>query len=99
MKALLALGMVDVEPGPRLVNRYRLSRRWREISEAEAATLARQARQIMPQRRFERRRVPVQQPQPQPVKVIVPVEMVEPVVQFMAERKPSLPSSGLALGR
>jgi hypothetical protein len=43
----------------------------------------------MPQRRFEKRRDPVQPPPP--VQEIEPVETDEPL-QFMAERKPSLPT-------
>jgi hypothetical protein len=66
-----------------MVGRYRLSDRWRSIDADEAARLERAARAIMPQRRCERRRVPVE---PQPL----PETHVEPV-PFM-ERKPSLPS-------
>jgi hypothetical protein len=65
VKALVALGWIDVEAGPRLVNRYRLSRRWATIDAGEAARLVREARKVMPQRRHEKRRVPVE-PQPAP---------------------------------
>ena len=82
LKMLDRLGLIDVSRG-RLGNCYSPSTRWRTILDAaQAAALARQARAIMPTRRFEARREP-----PQPVKVIEPVEPV----QFM-ERKPSMPT-------
>lgn len=86
LKVLIATGLIDaLAPGPRMVGRYRLSDRWRTISEADAKRLAREARAPMQQRRHEKRRVPVE---PQPV----PETHDEPVVQFMVERKPSMPS-------
>jgi hypothetical protein len=90
LKVLIATGLIDaIAPGPRLVGRYILSDRWRSMDAAEAARLVRAARAIMPQRRFEKRRDPVQPPPP--VQEIEPVETDEPL-QFMAERKPSLPT-------
>jgi DNA-binding transcriptional ArsR family regulator len=87
LKVLIATGLIDaIEPGPRLIGRYRLSDRWRTVSEADAKRLAREARAIMPQRRFERRRTPVA-PQPAPETHVEPVEPV----QFM-ERRPSMPT-------
>jgi hypothetical protein len=88
LKQLIALGLIDVEAGRRASNVFRLSNRWRAIGEAEAARLSKEARKVLPQRRHEKRRVPVGPPKP--VKVIEPVETVEPV-QFM-ERRPSMPS-------
>jgi hypothetical protein len=55
VKLLDHLGLVDIEPGPRLINIFRLSNRWRCIDEVEAVRLAELAREVMPQRRFERR--------------------------------------------
>jgi hypothetical protein len=88
LKQLDALGWIEITRGPRAGNVFRLSNRWRAIDADEAARLVRSARKAMPQRRHERRREPVQPP-PQPVPE--PVETDAPV-QFMAERKPSLPT-------
>ena len=90
VKQLDALGFVEVSSGVRLVNCYRLSRRWSAITKAEAVRLSISARAPLPMRRFERRRDPVQPP-PQPVRVIEPVETDGPV-QFMERRPPSMPS-------
>jgi hypothetical protein len=91
LKVLIALGLIDaLAPGPRMVGRYRLSDRWRSIDADEAKRLAREARAIMPQRRFETRREPVQ-PQALPVPVMVEVETNEPV-PFMERRPPSMPT-------
>ena len=87
LKALDALGMIDIEPGPRAGNVFRLSNRWRTINANEAARLSREARKLLPQRRHERRRVPVQPP---PQQVIEPVATDGPV-PFMERRPPSLP--------
>ena len=37
LKQVVALGFVDVKPGPRLANIFRLSQRWRSIDAAAAA--------------------------------------------------------------
>ena len=52
------LGLIEIEPGPRLVNEFRLSNRWRTIDEIEAARLAALAREVKPHRTFEKRREP-----------------------------------------
>jgi len=54
VKLLDHLGLIDIEPGPRLINIFRLSNRWRCIDEVEAVRLAELAREAMTQRRFER---------------------------------------------
>jgi hypothetical protein len=92
LKQLDALGMIEIARGPRAGNVFRLSNRWRAINADEAARLAREARTVLPQRRHEKRREPVQPLQP------VPETHVEPV-PFMAERKPSLPTLAWLDGR
>jgi hypothetical protein len=54
LKAVIALGMVDVRPGPRLGGVYRLSQRWAGIDAAAAARLAESARTVLAHRRFEK---------------------------------------------
>jgi hypothetical protein len=44
LKLLDHLGLIEIEPGPRLVNVFKLSNRWRTIDEVEAARLAALAR-------------------------------------------------------
>jgi hypothetical protein len=56
LKLLDHLGMIDIEPGPRLINIFRLSDRWRSIDAVEAVRLAALAREVMMHRRFERAR-------------------------------------------
>ena len=88
LKALDALGWIDITPGPRSGNVFRLSNRWRAISEADAARLSREARKVLPHRRFETRRVPVEpEVELQPVKLIEPDEFSPPTI-----RTPSLPT-------
>jgi hypothetical protein len=58
LKLLDALGMVDIEPGPRLVNVFHFSNRWRTIDAIEAVRLAARAREVKPHRTFEKRREP-----------------------------------------
>jgi len=67
VKLLDHLGLIDIEPGPRLINVFRLSTRWRTIDEVEAARLAALAREVRSCRRFEKQREPtkpVQAPKP-----------------------------------
>jgi hypothetical protein len=52
LKLLDHLGLIEVEPGPRLVNVFRFSNRWRSIDEVEAQRLAALAREVKPHRRF-----------------------------------------------
>jgi hypothetical protein len=54
LKQVVALGFVDVKPGPRLANIFRLSQRWRSIDAAAAERLSQEARGIMARRRFEK---------------------------------------------
>jgi hypothetical protein len=56
LKLLDHLGLVDIEPGRRLVNVFRFSNRWRTVDEVEALRLAALAREVRPCRRFEKRR-------------------------------------------
>jgi hypothetical protein len=56
LKLLDHLGLIDIEPGPRLVNVFRFSNRWRTIDEVEAVRLAELAREVQPHRTFEKRR-------------------------------------------
>jgi hypothetical protein len=50
LKLLDHLGLIEIEPGPRLVNVFRLSNRWRSIDEVEAVRLAALAREVKPHR-------------------------------------------------
>jgi hypothetical protein len=43
LKLLSHLGLIEVEPGVRLCNRFKLSNRWRTIDEVEAKRLAQEA--------------------------------------------------------
>jgi len=56
LKLLDHLGLIEIEPGPRLVNIFRFSNRWRTIDEVEAVRLAALAREPKPHRTFEKRR-------------------------------------------
>ena len=58
LKLFDRLGMIEIEPGPRLVNIFRFSNRWRTIDAVEAVRLAALAREVQPHRTFERRREP-----------------------------------------
>jgi hypothetical protein len=58
LKLLDAVGMIEIEPGPRLVNVFRFSNRWRTIDEVEVARLVALAREVRLCRRFEKRREP-----------------------------------------
>jgi hypothetical protein len=48
LKLLDHLGLIDIEPGPRLVSIFRFSNRWRTIDEVEAVRLAALAREVKP---------------------------------------------------
>ena len=52
LKLLDHLGLIEIEPGPRLVNVFRFSNRWRSIDEVEAVRLAALAREVKPHRTF-----------------------------------------------
>ena len=52
MKLLDHLGLIEIEPGPRLINVFRFSNRWRCIDEVEAQSLAALAREVKPHRTF-----------------------------------------------
>jgi hypothetical protein len=58
LKLLDHLGLIEIEPGPRLVNVFRFSNRWRIVDEVEAVRLAALARELRAHRKFERRREP-----------------------------------------
>src|SRR4249919_3201625 len=71
LKLLDRLGLIEIEPGPRLVNIFRFSNRWRTIDEVEAVMLAARAREVKPHRTFEKRREPkaVKRSTPKPMTV------------------------------
>ena len=52
LKLLDHLGLIEIEPGPRLINVFRFSNRWRCIDEVEAQSLAALAREVKPHRTF-----------------------------------------------
>ena len=56
LKLLHGLGLIEIEPGTRLVNIFRFSNRWRMVDEVEAVRLAALAREPKPHRTFEKRR-------------------------------------------
>ena len=56
LKQLDHLGLIDIAPGPRLVNVFRLSNRWRVIGVVEAARLSELAREVKPHRTFGKHR-------------------------------------------
>src|SRR5258705_9141977 len=87
VKLLDHLGLIDIEPGPRLINIFRLSNRWRTIDAVEAVRLAALAREVLPHRRFEKRR------EPKPVKPApAPKPMTIARPRTMQRRVPSLPT-------
>ncbi|MGY3131989.1 hypothetical protein ACVWZM_002671 [Bradyrhizobium sp. USDA 4501] len=85
LKLLDRLGLIEISPGPRLLNVFRLSNRWRGIDAAEAARLLELARVVRSHRRFERQRQPkpVTPPPQRPITVERP--------RLMQRRMPSLP--------
>ena len=86
LKLLNDLGLIDIEPGMRLVNVFRFSNRWRTIDEVEAVRLAALAREVKPHRTFERREPkPVKQPK-------LPKPMTVRRSRAMPRRVPSLPT-------
>jgi hypothetical protein len=85
LKLLDRLGLIDIEPGLRLVNVFRLSNRWRTIDEVEAVRLAALAREVLPHRRFEKWR------EPKPVKPPKPPKPMVARPRVMQRRVPSLP--------
>ena len=87
LKLLDHLGLIEIEPGPRLVNVFRFSNRWRTIDEVEAVRLAALAREVKPHRTFEKRREPKPVKPPKPPK---PMTVERPRV--MQRRVPSLPT-------
>ena len=88
LKLLDHLGLIEIEPGPRLVNVFRFSNRWRRIDEVEAARLAALAREVKACRTFEKRREPKPVKPPKPPKLVA----VERPPRVMQRRVPSLPS-------
>ena len=90
LKLLDHLGLIEIGPGPRLVNVFRFSNRWRTIDEVEAVRLAALAREAMTHRRFERRRG-----RPlviSPVVVPKPGKLARSVRPSMQRQVPSLPT-------
>jgi hypothetical protein len=84
LKLLDHLGLIEIEPGPRLVNVFRFSNRWRTVDEVEAVRLAALARELRAHRKFERRR------EPKPVTPPKPMTVERP--RTMQRRVPSLPA-------
>ena len=85
LKLLHGLGLIEIEPGPRLVNVFRLSNRRRCIDEVEAVRLAALAREVKPHRIFGK------PPEPKPV-MASPAPKPMPVERPRAMRRvPSLP--------
>jgi len=86
LKLLDHLGLIEIEPGPRLVNVFRLSNRRRCIDEVEAVRLAALAREVKPHRIFGK------PPEPKPV-MASPAPKPMPVERPRAMRRvPSLPT-------
>jgi hypothetical protein len=85
LKAVIALGMVDVRPGPRLTNIFRLSRRWAAIDATAAGKLAEAAREVLAHRRFEK----LQTLEPDPKPIAPEFETIEDVK--FSPPKPSMP--------
>ena len=86
LKLLDGLGLIEIEPGLRLVNVFRFSNRWRTIDEVEAVRLAALAREMKPHRTFERRR------EPQAVKPSKPPKPMTVERPRVMRRVPSLPT-------
>jgi hypothetical protein len=87
LKLLDHLGLIEIEPGPRLVNVFRLSNRWRTVDEVEAVRRAALAREVKPHRTFEKRR------EPKPVKpALAPKPVMVERPRIMHRRVPSLPT-------
>jgi hypothetical protein len=88
LKLLDHLGLIEIEPGVRLVNVFRFSNRWRMVDEVEAARLAALAREVKPHRTFEKRREPKPVKQPKPM----PSNWTGERPRAMQRRVPSLPT-------
>ena len=86
LKLLDHLGLIEIEPGPRLVNVFRFSNRWRTVDEVEAVRLAALAREVKPHRRFEKRREPRPDTPPPPKPMAIERR------RTMRRRTPSLPT-------
>ena len=86
LKLLDHLGLIEIEPGTRLVNIFRFSNRWRTVDEVEAVMLAARAREVKPHRTFEKRR------EPKAVKRSTPKPMTVERPRVMQRRVPSLPT-------
>jgi hypothetical protein len=87
LKLLDHLGLIEIEPGPRLVNVFRFSNRWRTVDEVEAKRLAELAREVKAHRRFEKRR------EPKPVVTKQPKPMAIERRRVVQRRVPSLPQT------
>ena len=95
LKLLDHLGLIEIEPGPRLVNIFRFSNRWRTVDEVDAVRLAALAREVKPHRTFEKRRecpVKSRDTEPKPVKPPKPKPMTVERPRHMPRRVPSLPT-------
>jgi hypothetical protein len=95
LKLLDHLGLIEIEPGPRLVNVFRLSNRWRTVDAVEAVRLAALARELRAHRKFEKRR----EPKPNSPKLLgsfpkapPPKPMTTARPRTMQRRVPSLPT-------
>ena len=92
LKLLDHLGLIEIEPGPRLVNVFKLSNRWWTIDEIEAARLAALAREVQQHRRFGK------PPGPKPLKPPKPMAVESATTgeitrgpKHVQRRVPSLP--------
>jgi hypothetical protein len=85
LRLLDCLGLIDIEPGWRSANMFRLSNRWRTLDADEAAWRVKLARGSMRQRTS---RKPVV---PKAVKVAPKPVIVDPPRDDMQRRVPSLP--------
>ena len=83
LKLLDHLGLIEIESGKRLINRFRLSRRWCTIDEVEAVRLAALA-QVKPHRTFGK------PPEPKPVDDKALAPFVDYLQALYAEKAPDL---------
>jgi hypothetical protein len=87
LKLLDRLGLIEIEPGPRSGNRFRLSNRWRCIDGVEAERLVALAPEVKPHRTFGK------PPAPKPVKPAPPPKpMTVERPRVVQRRVPSLPT-------
>ncbi|WP_130224897.1 hypothetical protein [Bradyrhizobium sp. Leo121] len=87
LKLLDRLGLIEMEPGPRGSNVFRLSNRWRGIDEVEAKRLLELAAEVKPHRTFKKT------PESKPVKPPPPPKpMMVERPRVMQRRVPSLPT-------